>query len=273
MNAHAPSTGCDPFPANAKPVRILHLTDFHFLPESGEKMLGIDTELSFAATLAAALSAGPRPDLALLTGDLVQTPTITAYRRLKTRLVSLPFPCYCLPGNHDDPPLMGEILMGEGPSCQPRVALDRWQIICLNSVVAGQPHGRLGEGQLERLAALLDEVPQRYALIALHHHPVPSGSRWMDTMMVENAERLFSVLEPRSQARGVIFGHIHQVMDVQYRGLRLMSTPSTCFQFKPNQVEFTLDPIPPGYRWIELYPDGSIASGVERLKGLRTGAS
>ena len=247
------------------PVRILQLTDFHFLPESGEKMLEVDTELSFSEVSEAAQSSGPPPDLAVLTGDLVQTPGVPVYRRLKARLQKLPFPCYCLPGNHDDPALIEAILAGGNLHSESRVVLDVWQIILLNSVVPGRPHGRLSGQQLERMAAFLDAHPERFALIALHHHPVPCGSRWMDTMMVENAGDLFGVLKTRRQTRGIIFGHVHQAMDILYRGLRVLGAPSTCFQFKPNQAKLALDSIPPGFRRIELYRDGSIKTTVERL--------
>lgn len=48
-----------------------------------------------------------------------------------------------------------------------------------------------------------------------------------------------------------------------YRGTR-EAAPSTCVQFKPRQAEFTLDDLPPGFRWFELYPDGHIVSAVGR---------
>lgn len=249
-----------------KAVRILHLTDFHFLPGPGQTMLGVDTELSFSEVVAAAGSTGPRPDLALLTGDLVQTPSAAAYRRLKTRLQALECPCYCLPGNHDDPALMAGILAGEKLFCRAQILLRDWQIICLNSVVPGEAHGLLAGEQLATLATLLDAQPGRFALIALHHHPVPCGSRWMDTMVLKNSDAFFAVLERHGNVKAVIFGHIHQAMDCVHRGLRFIGTPSTCFQFEPNRADLGLDSIGPGYRWIELHPDGSITTRLERLE-------
>jgi Icc protein len=252
-------------------IRILHLTDFHFLAEGKQTMLGVDTEQSFSEVLAGASGSGRRPDLALLTGDLVQDAEASAYRRLKTRLAALECPCYCLPGNHDDPALIKEVLAGGSVHYQPQVLLDRWQIICLDSTIPRQPYGRLGENQLSLLKALLDQQPERFALIALHHHPVPCGSRWMDAMVLENADLFFGILEMHRQVRGIVFGHVHQTMDVVHKGLRLLGTPSTCFQFKPNQADFALDPVPPGYRWIELRPDGSFDTELERSAALPAG--
>lgn len=257
--------------ATAEPIRILHLTDFHFLARGRKTMFGVDTEQSFVSVVASALQSGPRPDLALLTGDLVQDPEASAYESLKARLSPLPCPVYCLPGNHDDPELIARVLTKGNIDYQRQILLSHWQIICLDSTIPGQPHGRLTEEQLELLNATLGKQPQRYALIALHHHPVASGSPWMDTMILGNAGRFFDVLGQHGQVRGVVFGHVHQAMDSIYRGLRILSSPSTCFQFKPNQADFTLDPIPAGYRWIELHPDGRIESTLGRTAELPAG--
>ncbi len=45
-----------------------------------------------------------------------------------------------------------------------------------------------------------------------------------------------------------------------------MATPSTCFQFAPNEVDFKLDRRNPGYRWLHLLPDGGIDTGVSRVR-------
>lgn len=252
-------------------VRILQITDFHFCSRPGERLLGVDTEETFRDTLATALDEGFAPDMALLTGDLAQDAGLSAYRRLKKYLSLLPCPAYGLPGNHDDPTLMASALAGERIHFEPRIMLDHWQILCLNSTLPGVPVGRLASAQMDLMEGFLHEYPERYCLIALHHHPVPSGSAWMDTMQLENGAEFFSRLKGYPQVRGIVFGHVHQEMELEHRGLRILGTPSTCFQFKPSQAEFALDPVPSGYRWIELYPDGQIHSRIGRAAALPAG--
>ena len=62
-------------------------------------------------------------------------------------------------------------------------------------------------------------------------------------------------------------GHIHQELDLDWNGRRLMATPSTCVQFKPHCAGFTLDTVAPGWRWLNLHPDGSLTTEVCRLEG------
>lgn len=252
-------------------VRILQITDFHLRETPGDTLMGVDTEASLLNTLAVILDDTTRPDLALLTGDLVQDATVPTYARLNHHLQALPCEAYCLPGNHDDPALMSMALAGGRVHVQPQILLKHWQIVCLDSTVPKSAHGRLDAAQLGRLEQALSQYPQHYALIAVHHHPVPCGSAWMDTMQIENAEDLFAVLQHHPNVRGIVCGHVHQVIEAEYRGIPIFGTPSTCFQFMPGQAQFGLDPVPPGYRWLALHADGRIRSQVQRTATLPAG--
>ncbi|MFN5745259.1 MAG: 3',5'-cyclic-AMP phosphodiesterase [Methylococcaceae bacterium] len=260
-----------PEPPSGHAIQVLQLTDFHFKANVGDRLLGIDTELSFRDTLATALRDHPQPDLALLTGDLVQDASPMGYQRLGKSLNALPCPAYCLPGNHDDPALLASALAGGKIHAQAQILVGAWQIICLNSSVPQSPRGLLADSELTLLSDLLGQEPERFALIALHHHPIASGSAWMDTMQLENSKEFFDVLGRYPRVKGAVFGHVHQEMDAQHQGLRIMGTPSTCFQFKPGQTRFTLDVLPPGYRWLELYESGEIRSSVARAPSLPPG--
>jgi len=44
-----------------------------------------------------------------------------------------------------------------------------------------------------------------------------------------------------------------------------MASPSTCVQFLPKSTAFAVDHAAPGYRWLSLFEDGRIETGVERL--------
>jgi Icc protein len=51
--------------------------------------------------------------------------------------------------------------------------------------------------------------------------------------------------------------------------MRMMSTPSTCAQFTPNTETCVMDLRPPGFRWLELLPNGDISTEVVWLDELR----
>jgi Icc protein len=71
-----------------------------------------------------------------------------------------------------------------------------------------------------------------------------------------------------SGVKGILWGHVHQQIDRAHNGVALMGSPSTCVQFAPGSERFKADDSAPGYRWLELQPDGSVLSGVSRVEGV-----
>ena len=69
-----------------------------------------------------------------------------------------------------------------------------------------------------------------------------------------------------TQVRGVLWGHVHQELDLTRKGIRYMATPATCSQFLPGSDDFALDTRPPGYRTLQLSSDGSIHTEVVWLR-------
>jgi Icc protein len=255
------------------PLSILQITDLHILPDLDETFLGINTAHYFHAILELAFEKHHHFDLILLTGDIAQHPCPASYQRILTALEATNTPCICLPGNHDDYELMQQILNTDQISCRKQLLMENWQLICLNSQIPGAPGGRLSKQELLFLEDCLINNPNHHALIAVHHHCLETLSAWMDTMMIENSQEFLAIINKYSQAKAITTGHIHQVMDVKVAGVRILGTPSTCFQFTPESNTFSLDTSAPGYRLITLYADGRIESRItrhtEQLSGLQ----
>jgi Icc protein len=246
----------------------------HILHSPGETLVGIDTEYYFHAILDLAFSSNPYFDLVLVTGDLAQSPSQASYQRILNRLDAYHTPCVCLPGNHDDFALMQQILNTDSISCRKQTLLGDWQIICLNSQIIGSAGGRLADDELQLLERCLTDYPNHHALIAVHHHCLPTHSVWMDTMTIENYHEFLTIVKHYPQVKAITTGHIHQIMDTSVGSVRVLGTPSTCFQFRPKSVKFGMDNTAPGYRILQLYPSGRIESNITRLSkplsGLQT---
>jgi Icc protein len=250
---------------NTARISILQLSDLHILAASEDKMMGINTELYFRACLEQAFAENHHFDLILLTGDLAQDPCTESYRRILENVEVYNTPCICLPGNHDDYELMQQVLNTARTNCRKQVLLENWQLICLNSQIPGDPGGRLSNEELGFLENCLRGNPERHALIAVHHHCLETKSPWMDTMIIENNLQFLAIVDKYPQVKAITTGHIHQVMDIKTASLRVLGTPSTCFQFVPESTDFSVSDTAPGYRLIELYADGRVESRVIRL--------
>lgn len=250
---------------------ILHITDLHMMPRPGETLLGVDTESTFHAVLSKALTEYNKIDLILVTGDLAQEPSPSSYQKIRAKLETCDIPCVCLPGNHDDYEQMLECLNSGHISCRKQLLLKNWQIICLNSQIPDSPGGHLSHSELGFLEDCLQQYPDNPALVAVHHHCRKINSEWMDTMMIDNGRELISAATKHPNVKAIIYGHIHQEMEQKAGSIRIMGTPSTCFQFKPESKIFSIDDTAPGYRIIELHADGRIESKITRLAEKLTG--
>ncbi len=197
------------------------------------------------------------------TGDLSQDGSAESYRRVKAHFARLGAPVHCLPGNHDSPATLAEVMPGDGVHVERTFCYGGWQIVFLDSTVAGEDDGRLSTDELAALDQALRDRPTLYALVALHHHPLALGGAWGDWVSLANPDDLFAVLDRYPRVCGVLWGHIHQPFDGARGTVRLMGSPSTCIQFAPGeQGELATGPEPPGYRRIELRPDGTIGTEI-----------
>lgn len=249
-------------------IRILQITDTHLFAGEDETLLGVNTYRSFCAVLDAILAQNRPVDVVAATGDLTQDHSPQAYELFAAGIARLPAPCVWLPGNHDFQPAMDRVLAANGISDAKQVLLgDHWQLVLLDSQVFGVPHGELSDYQLEWLHQVLAGQPDRHTLLMLHHHPHASGCSWLDQHSLRNAHMLAEVLAAFPRVKTLLCGHIHQELDVDWLGRRVLASPSTCVQFKPHCNNFTIDPLAPGWRYLSLLPDGRVETEVCRLGG------
>ncbi|PKF79228.1 3',5'-cyclic-AMP phosphodiesterase [Vibrio sp. vnigr-6D03] len=247
-------------------IRLLQITDTHlFEPEDG-CLLSVNTQDSFHAVVNTVISRKLEFEAILATGDISQDHTAASYQKFEEGIAPLKKPCFWLPGNHDFKPGMHSIFPSTQIKTTSHVVLNnKWQIILLDSQVEGVPHGRLSQEQLDLLESKLTEFPDHRTIVLLHHHPVLVGSHWLDQHTLKDADDFWSVLSHHQNVEAVLCGHVHQDFDVMYQGVRVVATPSTCVQFKPNSDDFALDNESPGWRMLTLTREGELKLEVGRL--------
>ncbi|HEU4619185.1 MAG TPA: metallophosphoesterase [Gammaproteobacteria bacterium] len=246
-----------------RPVTLLHISDTHLHAAPDSRMRGVVTAETLQSVLdKARRSAQWPPAGVLVTGDIVQDESRAGYERFRAMLSPLGLPVFCLPGNHDDPKLMHELLDKPPFQVGGEVRLGPWSLVLLDTFLTGEDAGGLGETRLRGLEAALRAHARQHVLVCMHHHPLPMGSAWLDGVALRDAEAFLRIIDAHPEVRGVVFGHVHQASDRERRDVRFLSTPSTCAQFKPGSEFFALDQRGPAFRWLELQPSGGIATEV-----------
>jgi Icc protein len=246
-------------------LKILQITDTHLFAKTSEQLCGMNTADSLSAVLDLAKKSDWPPDMILATGDLSQDETESSYQRFLDFFEPLGVPVFCLPGNHDLPARLANLLSKEHVHTVRQIVESDWQILMLNSVVIGRNGGHLKQEELDFLDQCLSVHEDLNALVCLHHNVLPTDTAWLDTMTLNNADKFFEVIDGHPNVKAVLTGHIHQEFFKTRNGVTIMGAPSTCVQFLQGSAKFSLDNAAPGYRWLELKSNGTIKSGVRRL--------
>ena len=244
-------------------LRVLQLTDPHLMADSQGELLGVNTRDSLDAVIAQVLGDHGQPDLILATGDIAQDATEESYRLFGARLKAFDCPSAWIAGNHDDSPLLARIA-AECQADQRHIIQGGWQFVLLDTSVPGKVYGELADSELTFLEQTLSDNPDIPAIIALHHHPVDIDTEWMSHIGLRNRDAFWQVVDCFPQVKIVLWGHIHQEMEKNRKGVRLLATPSTCIQFTAGSDEFSVEDRAPGYRWFELLPSGEFSTEVNR---------
>jgi 3',5'-cyclic AMP phosphodiesterase CpdA len=231
---------------------IAQISDLHIMPP-GQLMSGrVDTAPFLERAVAHILTLDPRPDLVLITGDLVDAGKAEEYARLRTILAPLPLPIYVIPGNHDArEPLRAAFpeqqTLLDGTFVQYVVEDYSLRLIALDTLVPGKAHGELCDERLDWLERRLAESG-RPAILFMHHPPFDCGIEEFDTAsLMQGRERLAEILRRNPQVERVLCGHVHRPIQARFGGTIASVGPSTAHQatldLRPGvEISFTMDP-------------------------------
>ncbi len=95
-------------------IRFAQITDCHLMDEPDGRLRGIHTRATLEAILESIGNNHPHLDFLLFTGDISQIGNRASYGVFASTLASLSCPIYCIPGNHDDPAGLHDIIFKPG---------------------------------------------------------------------------------------------------------------------------------------------------------------
>jgi Icc protein len=238
-------------------LRVLHLTDPHLFAARDGSLRGTVTYDSLSSVLAHYRGGDWQADIAVVTGDLIQDDSPGAYVHFRDMLSELEIPVHCVPGNHDIRALMRSALAEPPFHYCASIELGEWLVVGIDSCINEYAGGSVSEAEFERLDTAIEQSAAQHVMVCLHHPPVAMGSRWLDTVGLDNGEETLQRLSASGKVRLAVFGHVHQDHDAEYAGIQIIATPSTCSQFAVGSDEFAIDDNPPAYRRLQLNADGT----------------
>lgn len=205
------------------PILIAQISDLHIKPKGTLAYGRVDTAKALERCVATLNALRPRPDLVVISGDLVDTPLAEEYDLLKQLLAPLELPFVGVPGNHDSRDLM-RAAFPQAAYASASGALDQLvtvkglDLLLLDSSVPGQPHGELEAATLQWLDDTLSASQERPALIFLHHPPFIAGIWHMDRQNLLNADLLAPIVKRHPRVQLVATGHVHRATLTMFAG-------------------------------------------------------
>lgn len=207
-----------------RPVCIAQISDLHIKRPGALAYGRVDTAKALERCVATLNEIVPAPDFVVLSGDLADTPAAEEYDYLQRLLLPLKLPFAAIPGNHDSRDMMRAVFStshyshSSGPLNQ-RIEVRGIDLLLLDSSVPGRPHGQLDSQTLEWLDAVLASVPERPALLFLHHPPFKAGIWHMDRQNLLNAEALAQIVRRHPRILLIATGHIHRATLTTFAGV------------------------------------------------------
>jgi 3',5'-cyclic AMP phosphodiesterase CpdA len=233
---------------------IAHISDLHVRPD-GKLYADLVPSNDMAAAAVRHVNAlVPRPDLVIVTGDIVEGGSEEEYAVARRILDQIEVPYFVIPGNHDVREVFRRAFADHRylPAAGPLhycVDAHPLRIVALDSTVPGKHHGEIDSSGLAWLEQVLAQESARPTLLLIHHHPFESGIAYLDAYRHLGAEALEAVVRPFASVQRVLCGHVHRVMWARFGQTVAMSCPSTASQIA-LRLEATAKPAsflePPG---------------------------
>lgn len=252
---------------------LAQLTDLH-IREPGRLAYGrLDTAPYLRAAVQAIEALPQRPHAVVLTGDLTDFGRAAEYEHLAAMLAPLSMPQFLLPGNHDERAQLRRSFkehayLGDGEFVQYSVSLGEHglQLLALDTVEPGAPHGRLCPKRLQWLSDALDSHRGEPVVIAMHHPPFETLIGHMDRIgLLDGADELAEILAGHPAVERVICGHLHRTIYSRVGGAVVSTAPSpahqVCLDLAPDAAStWILEP--PGFHLHAWSSPGRMVSHV-----------
>ncbi len=211
---------------------IAQVTDTH-IKANGRLAYGrVDSAEKLARCVEHINRLASRPDIVLMTGDLVDSGRPEEYAVLNRLIEPLEMPVYVIPGNHDERRAFKEAfadhsyLPSSGDFLHYVIEDYPLRLVGLDTTIPGEEGGMMCTERLNWLDARLSEDRERPTVIFMHHPPFLTGLRNMDVNNCKGGEALGELIQRHSQVIRILCGHVHRAIQVHWYGVTASIAPS-----------------------------------------------
>jgi len=252
---------------------LAQLTDTHIKAEGKLAYRRVDTLARLRECIAHLNGLAQKPDIVLMSGDLVDFGTAPEYALARPVLDDLSMPYFVVPGNHDDRDVMrtafaDHVYLPETGFLHYVIDDYPVRLVGLDTSVKGHPHGDMCRERLAWLDTVLKVEPDKPTLIFMHHPPFLTGIAHMDRQNCRNGPAFGAVIERHAQIQMILCGHVHRPIETLFHGAVACIGPSpshaVALDLDPHGPSaFTLEP--PAVRMVHMTGECRLVSHVSPI--------
>jgi 3',5'-cyclic-AMP phosphodiesterase len=247
---------------------VIQLSDPHILAPGELLYRRFDTAEFLARAVAEINRLDPLPDVAVVTGDLVDHGEPPEYEHLRELLAPLAMRVFVIPGNHDAREPLRAAFAADGYLPADgflQYAIEEYplRLLALDTLIPGVPGGLLCSERLAWLDRALASAAARPVLLMMHHPPFVTGIERMDRDGLQNTEALAAVVVRYPQIERILCGHLHRAIDRRFAGTVAGTAPSTGAQLRLDltaEAPLRFMHEPPGYQLHVWHEDSGLVT-------------
>ncbi len=211
---------------------IAQISDLHICDDGALYKGVVSTNDMAVAAVQHVNNLNPRPDLVVLSGDIVENGLPSQYNMANRILDKLHAPLVMIPGNHDDRDHLRagfphhHYMPDSGPINFVYDSLPV-RVVALDVTVPGAHHGELDETSLAWLSNILDRDGSKPTVILMHQPPFACSIPYLDKYMCMDPDRLGAILIKHSNIQRVLCGHVHRSIQRLWAGTLVSTCPAT----------------------------------------------
>lgn len=211
------------------------MSDPHLIAGPGLLYGAVDSERNLVRAFEHLVLSSGRPEAVIFTGDLADTGSPAAYRKLRDIVEpaceEMGAAVIWAMGNHDDRANFRTELLGQAGGDSPIdviYTMSGLRIITLDTSVPGWHHGELDQGQLNWLSAVLAHPAPEGTILAMHHPPVPCVLKIAVATELRQQHRFADVIRG-TDVRAILAGHLHYSTSATFAGIPVSVAAATCY--------------------------------------------
>ncbi len=218
---------------------IAHWSDIHLNSTNSFYSSTINVERKLREAVDHLNKTTPLPNILIITGDLVDYPSLDDYKLFRLIMDGLMIPYYVIPGNHDNRQMLFDTFQDLGyfskdSNCI-NYAINKFPLKIigfdtvsdnLDSDIHGGYEAEVSDIGISWLQSELQKDKLKPTIIFMHHQPKYTRMGSFDHEVFSGVKKLEEVVKDNSQIMSILCGHLHRHIQFQWGGTTVQVAPS-----------------------------------------------